>query len=89
MDFSFGEVTLTSKAYLSTIKTPKTKSYGVLTPLLWKQRYIAEMKKEGVSDADSQDYFDDIEFGTKNSVYTLDDYPEEAAMYDVSYYGTA
>ena len=76
--------TSTSKAYEAMYK-PSKKAIAVLTPLLWKNRYIAQMLKDGVTEENAQSYYEDVEFGTHFAVYDLYDDPEEAAKEDILY----
>lgn len=66
-------------------KISNKKSYKVVTPVEWKQRYIAYMLKEGLSEEDAKYYYDGIEFGTYAAVYDCSDVPEEAAEEDLTY----
>lgn len=75
----------TSKAFEALYSPPARKSFAVLTPKEWKNRYIAYMLKEGCTQEDALSYFEDVEFGTLHSAYDLSDSPEESAEYDLEY----
>lgn len=80
-----GEVeTSTSKAY-DAMHKPSKKAIAVLTPGSWKARYLAQLHKEGISEEDALEYYNDVEFGTPHAVYDLNDNPEEVATEDVTY----
>ena len=78
------EETSTSKAYEAMYK-PSKKAIAVPTPTEWKNRYIAQMLKDGLTEDDALAYYNGVEFGTHFAVYDLYDDPEDAAKEDILY----